>query len=536
MRSEVPLSAQVRLLPQYLQDAGYYCCNHSKEDYNVRPVGRVWHESSNQAHWRKRAAGQPFFAVFNSTQSHESQIRKRPHQAVLDPARVRIPAYHPDTPEVRRDWAQYYDQISAADEAWGRRLRELAADQLADDTIIFCFADHGSGMPRNKRWPGNAGLQVPLVVYFPPKWKHLAPPDYQAGGVSEQLIGFVDLAPTVLSVAGIQPPASMHGRAFAGPFQQQRSEFLYGFRGRMDERIDLARSVTDGRFVYIRNYHPHRAAGQHIRYQFETPTTRVWRQQFDDGLLTAIQASFWQAPRPNEELYDLEKDPDEVHNLALKKEYETTLIKLRTAHVRWTVEMRDLGLLTEAEMHARCQERAPQEVFKEEQHLAIARLSEVAQAAAAFDDGAISKLMNWLTDQEAAVRYWAAMGLLIRGDAGYRAARAGLSKSLQDESLSVRVPAAESLVRHGVPEERERGLQELLRLADPTRTNAYVATAALNAIDALGAAAHTITPQVIKLPTTDPHTTKRARDTVERLQTTLRETAAELLPPSPQPK
>lgn len=536
MRSEVPLPTQVRLLPQYLRDAGYYCCNNSKEDYNVRPVGPVWHDSSNQAHWRKRAADQPFFAVFNSTQSHESQIRKRPHQAVLDPARVRIPAYHPDTPEVRRDWAQYYDQISAADEAWGRRLRELAVDELVDDTIIFCFADHGSGMPRNKRWPGNAGLQVPLVVYFPPKWQHLAPASYQAGGVSDQLVSFVDFAPTVLSVAGIRPPASMQGRAFAGPFQQKKSEFLYGFRGRMDERLDLARSVTDGRFVYIRNYHPHRAAGQHIRYQFETPTTRVWRQQFDDGLLTSIQASFWQAPRPIEELYDLEQDPDEVHNLAQKKEMETTLLKLRTAHVQWTIDMRDLGLLTEAEMHARCLERAPQEVFRVERDLAITRLSKVAQVAAAFDGGAIPQLMDWLTDQDAGVRYWAAVGLLIRGDAGHRAARKGLAKSLQDESLSVRVPAAESLVRHGSPEEREMGLQELLLLADPSRTNAYVATAALNAIDALGSAAHTITPQVLKLPTTDPHTTKRARDTVERLQTTLRETTAKSLSLSPPPK
>ena len=195
MRSMVSLPADLKLYPQFLREAGYYCSNNSKEDYNVRKPAKLWDESSGKAHWKNRDVGQPFFAIFNSMKSHESEIRTRPHQQVADPAKVRVPAYHPDTPEVREDWAQYYDKVGEADADAG----------LAADTIVFYYADHGSGMPRSKRWPSDSGLRVPLVVYFPEKWKHLAPREYQPGGKSDRLVSFVDLAPTLLSLAGIKP-------------------------------------------------------------------------------------------------------------------------------------------------------------------------------------------------------------------------------------------------------------------------------------------------------------------------------------------
>src|SRR5690606_1438138 len=180
----------------------------------------------------------------------------------------------------------------------GARLRELEADGLADDTIVFYFADHGSGMPRNKRWPGNSGLQAPLVVYFPEKWRDLAPPDYAAGGKPDRLVNFVDFAPTVLSLAGVAPPDMMQGRTFAGPDAADPPKYSFGERGRIDERVDVVRSVTDGRFVYLRNFFPHLPHGQHSAYQFETPTTRSWRRWFDEGRTNAAQSIFWTAPRP----------------------------------------------------------------------------------------------------------------------------------------------------------------------------------------------------------------------------------------------
>src|SRR5262249_50071303 len=154
------------------------------------------------------------------------------------------------------------------------------------------------------------------------------PPDYQSGGKSRRLVSFVDFAPTVLSLAGIEPPDWMQGQAFLGRFQAPPQPYLFGFRGRMDERFDLVRSATDGRFVYIRNYMPHKIYGQHVEYMFQTPTTRVWKARHDAGQLTREQEIFWQT-KPPEELYDLEVDPDEVHNLAASPEHRAILAKLR---------------------------------------------------------------------------------------------------------------------------------------------------------------------------------------------------------------
>src|SRR5437870_1547226 len=185
-------------------------------------------------------------------------------------------------------------------------------------------------MPRSKRWPYNSGLQVPLVVYIPDKFKDLHPPEYKPGGKSDRLVSFVDFAPTMLSLAGIEPPTWMHGHAFLGPYATAPQPFVYGFRGRMDERYDMVRSATDGRYVYVRNYMPHLIYGQHLDYMFQTPTTVVWKKLHDEGTLTPIQDQFWNT-KPPEELYDLQSDVDEVHNLAGSEAHQEILKKLRQA-------------------------------------------------------------------------------------------------------------------------------------------------------------------------------------------------------------
>ena len=182
MRSQVPLPSFMKMYPQYLREAGYYCTNNSKEDYNLAKPGKVWDVSGRKGHWRDRKSGQPFFAIFNLTMTHESKIRNPKAKLLHDPAKVRVPAYHPDTPEVRSNWAQYYDRITEMDKEAGRILREIKDAGLAEDTIVFFYADHGAGMPRGKRWPYNSGLHVPMILYVPEKWKHLAPPEYKAGG------------------------------------------------------------------------------------------------------------------------------------------------------------------------------------------------------------------------------------------------------------------------------------------------------------------------------------------------------------------
>ncbi len=295
----------------------------------------MWDESSKDAHWKNRAAGtqgqgaQPFFAVFNSTKSHESQIRKRPHTQVHDPAKVRVPAYHPDTPEVRQDWAQYYDTVTEADADAGSASRRSWKRRGSRRTRSFSTTPTTARGCRGT----SAGLTTPACTcrwwcYIPEKFKELRPPEYKAGGKSDRLVSFVDLAPTMLSLIGVKPPEWMQGHAFLGKFIAEPQPFLHGFRGRMDERLDLVRSVTDGRYVYVRNYMPHLIYGQHLNYMWQTPTTRVWEQLHKEGKLNAAQDKFWN-PKPPEELFDLQSDPDEVKNLADSKEHEEIKTKLR---------------------------------------------------------------------------------------------------------------------------------------------------------------------------------------------------------------
>ncbi len=483
MRSSTALPEAMKLFPAYLRAAGYYCTNNAKEDYNLAKGDEVWDESSGRAHWKNRGEGQPFFAVFNSTLSHESQIRNEipDKNRIHDPAKVRIPAYHPDTPEVRRDWAQYHDRLTMMDAQLGARLRELEEAGLAEDTIVFYWGDHGSGMPRNKRWPYHSGLHVPLILHVPEKWKELAPDEYTVGGTSDRLVAFVDFAPTMLSLAGLEPKEWMQGLAFAGAHEVEGRDFNFGFRGRMDEKIDLVRSATDGRYVYLRHFQPHRIYGQYLDYMFQTPTTRVWRELFDQGKLNEAQSRFWQE-KPAEELYDLGSDPDEVVNLAESAEHKEVLAKLRTAHQAWAREIRDVGLLPEAEMHARAEGSTPYELGRDFARYNFDAVFAAADQATSRNPEDLPKLVDLLGDADSAVRYWGATGLLIHGKAGVEAGGGSLVKALSDPSGSVAIVAAEALARFGAEEDREMAMGILLEKADQVTAGPFEAIAALNAV------------------------------------------------------
>jgi len=523
MRSNVSLPAGFKMYPQYLRAAGYYCTNNSKEDYNLKKPGQVWDESSRKAHWKNRRPGQPFFAIFNITVSHESQIRRGGHKLVHDPAKAPVPAYHPDVPTVRQGWAQYYDKLSEMDAQVGHRLKELADAGLADDTIVFYYGDHGSGMPRSKRWPFNSGLHVPLVVYIPPKFQHLASQDYQAGGKTDRLVSFVDLAPTLLSLCGVKPPGHMQGRAFLGPHGAEPRDYLYGFRGRMDERYDMVRSVRDKRYVYLRHYMPHRIYGQHVNYMFITPTTRVWRELFDAGKLNEAQSRFWQR-KPPEELFDLKNDPDEVNNLAGSKKHAEILQRLRKAHWEHALAIRDTGFLPEPQIHSRSKGATPYEMAQDESKYPLRDIMQAADLASRLDPAATPKLIELLGHKDCAVRYWAALGLLMRGEKAVAAGRDGLAKLLEDEA-STAIAAAEALARYGDGKLAVEALDVLLAHADVTRGNAYIAMMALNALDHLDERAAKVKDQIAKLPQNDKQATGRIRGKVGHL---IRKTLADL--------
>jgi uncharacterized sulfatase len=525
MRSMVAYPAGQKMFPQLLREAGYYTSNRVKEDYNLPKTPSVWDASSNQAYWRNRPPGQPFFAVFNSTKSHESQIIRAGPDAkpIHDPAKVRVPAYHPDTPEVRRDWAFYHDAVTAADADAGAVLAELEADGLAADTIVFYWADHGPGMPRSKRWPSNSGLHVPLLVHIPEKFRDLRPADYRAGGTTDRLVSFVDFAPTLCSLAGFAPPAWMQGHAFLGKFAAPAQPFVYGFRGRMDERYDLARSVTDGRYVYLRNYLPHLSQGQHVDTQFKTPTTAVWKKLYDEGKATAAQRLFWQTPKSPEELYDLHADPDEVNNLAASPSHQAVLEKLRRAQQEHSRRIRDLGFIPEGERLVRAGALAPYDFGHDEAKYPYERICDAADLASSLSPDAAPALTKYLADADSAVRYWGAMGLLMRGPSAVAGARAPLRAALADMATCVRIAAGEALGQFGDAADLAAALPVLTGLADWSKQDVFTALAALHALEALGPAKiASVRAAILALPASGPVPDARYAPYIPRILEKLR--------------
>jgi uncharacterized sulfatase len=516
MRSLVKKPAFIKMYPQILREAGYYCTNCAKEDYNLEKDGEPWNVSSKKGHWKNRPAGQPFMAVFNIEKTHESQIRKRPHTLVHDPAKIRVPAYHPDTPEVRHDWAQYHDNITAMDEIAGQYLRELEDAGLAGDTIVFFYGDNGGGMPRGKRWCYDSGLNVPLIVRIPEKFRHLAPKDYKPGGTTDRLVGFVDFAPTLYSLAGIRPPDWIQGHAFMGKHDDPQ-KYIHGFRGRMDERYDMQRAVRNQKYLYIRNYMPHLIYGQHIAYMFQTPTTQVWKNLYDQGKLKPPQTYFWET-KPPEELYDVQADPDEVKNLASSPDHQAVLQEFRKVQQEHALKIRDVGFLPESEFQRRSKGSTPYEMGHDGGKYPIEKIMEMAELASSLKPDVLPRLEAGLKDADCAVRYWAVLGFTMRGAAAVNSAAAQLREALKDESPSVRIVAARALGLYGAAEDLKLVLPVLKELLSPEKNGIYVAMEALNAVDVLGRKADGIREFLKTIPRKDPDATGRITGFAKLLQ------------------
>lgn len=378
MRCQAVPPPFVRCFTEYLRTAGYYCTNNAKTDYNFAHDPKIgtasaeaapltaWDESSSKAHWRNRPdQNQPFFAVFNITVTHESQLRSRepnllkriealPPEARHDPAKAPVPLYLPDTPAVRRDIAQHYDTVTLMDIRVGEILRELEEDGLADDTIVWFWSDHGVGLPRGKRWVYDSGIRVPLIIRVPEKFRKWAYPDdpdrIKPGSIIDDLVAFVDLAPTMLSLAGIPIPKHMQGQAFLGPQKSPPRKFIFAARDRMDETYDIIRAVRDKRFKYIRNFAPHLPYAQEVEYAEETPTMQEWRRLNAEEKLNEVQRFFFLPTKPIEELYDTQTDPHETRNLANDPKYRSVLETTRRELFRWMREIGDVGLIPEPEL------------------------------------------------------------------------------------------------------------------------------------------------------------------------------------------
>jgi len=443
MRSRWDVPADIRYLPESLREAGWYCTNNAKTDYNIGNdrIKQAWDECSKEAHWRKRPVGKPFFCVFNIELTHESWLHKR-LPLTTDPAKVRVPAYLPDLPEVRQDIAQYHDRMTLMDARVGELLKQLADDGLSDSTIVVYYSDHAGALPRGKRFLYDSGTRVPLIIHVPERFKELAP--QAMARVCTEQVCLMDMGPTTLSWCGVQLPAGIHGRAIAGPQRIAAPAFGFAFRDRMDERYDSSRAVYDGTLVYIRNYQPQVANGQHLTYLWKAASMRAWADAFAAGKLSAVQSAFF-LPKPVEELYDSTVDPDNATNLAGDPARAGDLGRLRGALQAKLLAIRDTGFIPEPLLATLRADQTPMAYAADDTRYPLARLIPLVDQMQIGRDAAAIEAA--LSDPLPVVRYWGATASYVLTNEP-----AGLAALLSDGNASVRVAAAEAiLLRHGDP-------------------------------------------------------------------------------------
>lgn len=485
LRSEFPLPPFARGYATLLRERGYFTSNNVKTDYNIANepafIRQNWNRNGPDAHWRQRDQGQPFFSVFNLMTTHQSRTSVWPYQEFVekvqsqlqpgdhhDPSKVPLPPYYPDSPNVRKAMARYYDCIAVMDQQVGDLLRQLEQDGLAEETIVFFYSDHGMGMPRGKRLLHDSGMHVPLIIRFPEKYSHLAPA--RPGGVLDRLVSFVDLPPTVLSLAGVVIPDYMQGRAFLGKQVGLEREFVYGARDRVDEVFDLARSVRDDRYLYIRNFMPHLSWMPPEWYSDQAEIRRELVRLAEEGSLNEAQMTYAAATRPIEELYDTFVDPHQIHNLANDPAYRPRLERYRKEMQRWIISSCDLGFLPESLVWERIGDGTPWDLRHDPKQYDWKAIFRVASGVGRSDEESLRALNAAATSDNAAVRYWAAIGL--RHIDQWHTLRA----LLEDPAPPVRIEAAAALAKQG-----DRYALKLLagELQDPSPDVVLRATRAL---------------------------------------------------------
>jgi uncharacterized sulfatase len=360
----------------------------------------------------------------------------------------------------------------------GRLLGQLEEDGLADDTIVFFFSDHGVGLPRAKQWIYDAGTHVPLIVFFPEKYRHLAPAG--AGSVVDRLVSFVDIGPSVLSLVGLKIPAHVQGIPFLGPRAGEPREYVYGVRDRMDERYDMNRTVRDRCYKYHRNYFPSRPFAPWLDYMEKLATMQEWRRLKAEGRLSGATAFFMQETKPVEELYNIQADPDEKVNLAASPEHQEVLKRMRAVHFDWVRQTLDLGLLPEQEMRDRASGSSEYEMARRgAEAFPVERIFSAAVLSGQGPD-AVTEMLRLFRDDDSAVRFWGVIGL-TNAAAREKPAVDALRKALNDPSVEVRIVAAEALCRI---DQEQAALPVLLDAL--THESQWVRLQAANSLDRIG--------------------------------------------------
>lgn len=340
---EVVLPEGVKCFTEYLREAGYYCTNNAKTDYQFESPLTAWDEQGINAHWKNAPDGMPFFSIFNLNVTHEFQIMERSHLPLsVNPNDIVVPPYYPDDPVIRNDMAIMYSNITEMDRQFQLLLDELKETDKLDNTIIIFYSDNGGPLPRQKREIYESGTLVPFMVRFPN--------GYRAGTTDSDLHMFVDIPATILSLADVSIPDYMHGKAFLGRQKGDKRKYIYGARDRVDTFYEKQGAVRDGRFRYIRNYMPGQSGYLPIISRSPMPMMKRMEELYNAGKLNDDQKKWFESPRPEIELYDVSLDPHELNNLADDPKYADKVQELSLIFDQWVEEYNDNWKQSEAEL------------------------------------------------------------------------------------------------------------------------------------------------------------------------------------------
>ncbi|WPP51804.1 sulfatase family protein [Catalinimonas niigatensis] len=423
-RSKYPIPDFIKGFPYFMQQQGYYVTNNSKTDYNVKDekafIEEAWDESSNEAGWWNRKSGQPFFAVFNYNDSHQSRTMTHSYEWYQEEVLAKLPAedrigendfemppFYRDSPEMRKQFARVYNSIKLTDLNIGELLARLKSDQLMDSTIIFFYADHGEGIPRGKTNGINLGYRVPFVVWFPPMYQHLSP--WGTAVVTDELISFEDLAPSMISLAGAKVPDYLKGRVLIGKERDKPVDKLFLSSDRSDNGIDLVRTVTDGRYVYSRNFMPFMPEVRYIRYMEIGEIKQHMREDEAANKLNPLQQSLFE-PRPAEYLYDIENDLWETQNLVNNPAMRPLLEKWRTALEDEVLSSRDVLFLPEYALGLLSENITPYEFRLDKKQYPIKEIYAAASLSGKRTKDTANQQIKLLQSPDKIIRYWAITG------------------------------------------------------------------------------------------------------------------------------
>mgnify|MGYP000495229681 CR=1 FL=1 len=455
-RSQYPIPEFIKGFPYYMRQAGYYVSNNNKTDYNIANekefVADTWNDRSKNAGWWNRKPGQPFFAVVNFEDSHQSRTMTNPYESyrkeVFDqlPEADRIiendfemPPFYRDSPEMRKQFARVYNSIKLTDNKIGQLLDRLTADNLRDSTIIFFFADHGEGIPRGKTNGINLGYRVPFVIWFPPMYKHLSP--WGTSVVSDELISFEDLAPTLISLAGGMVPDHMKGRILFGKNRMQPVDKLFLSTDRSDNGIDMARSVTNGRYFYSRNYMPFMPEARYIRYMEIGDIKQIMRKDLAAHKLNPLQESLFK-DRPAEYLYDVEKDIWETENLVEDPAMQPLLYEMRNALTKNVLASRDVMFLPEYEIGLVSAGTTAYQFRMDSKKYPLEDIYASAALSGRRGKDVTAEQIDLLRSQDNVVRYWAMVGLRSQSPKDLAPFKKQLIKAMHDSYPPVVITAS----------------------------------------------------------------------------------------------